>query len=150
VLLGAELPDGAEPVFHVEGFCDFAVPDGLDIDGHDPKTLAGMRHAEQFARGCARDLATYDHAIARDQHFLDVEFHVRNGVGKVRDHLDRGLATPALARQIARTGFVIFGQDLLLNGPDVAPAGNIEQAVPGRDDRAGLLFGEAGLGFSWR
>jgi hypothetical protein len=143
----AKLADGTEPVFHVEGLGDLAVPNGLDIDRHDPKTLAGMRHAKQVARRCAGHLAANDHAIARDQHFLDVEFHVRNAVGKIRDHLDRGLAAPAFARQITGAGFIIVGQDLLLDRFNVAAAGDVKQAVPGRDGGAGLRFSEAGYGF---
>src|SRR5260370_15549116 len=81
------------------------------------------------------------YAVARDQHFLDVEFHVRNRVGEIRDHLDRGVAAPAFARQIAGAGFVILRQDLFLNGFDVAAAGDIEQAVPGCDDGAGCWLG---------
>jgi hypothetical protein len=41
------------------------------------------------------------------------------------------VSAPAFTRQIARAG--------ILNGPDVAAAaGDIEQAVPGRNDRAGF------------
>src|SRR6266851_3649500 len=146
-LFGAELSDGAEPVFHVEGFDDSAVLDGLNIDRYDPKALAGVRHAEQVAGRRTGDLATDDDPIARDQHFLDVEFHVRNGVREVRDHLDRRLAAPAFPWQIAGAGLVALRQDLLLDGFDVAPARDIEQAVPGRDGGAGLFFGEAAHGF---
>src|SRR5260370_15539838 len=55
-LFGAESPDGAEPVSHVEGFGDSAVLDGLNIDRHDPKALAGVRHAEQVAGRRTGDL----------------------------------------------------------------------------------------------
>lgn len=42
---------------------------------------------------------------------------------------------------------VVFRQDLLLDGFDVAPARDVEQAVPGRDGGAGLFFGETTHGF---
>src|SRR5271156_1851667 len=74
--LRAKLPDRAEPVFHVVGLGDLAVLDGLDIDGHDPEALTGVRHPKYVARGRARDFAAHDYAIAGDQHFLDIEFHV--------------------------------------------------------------------------
>src|SRR6185437_10957465 len=61
-LCGAELADGAEPVFHVEGPGDLAVADGLDIDRHDPEALAGVRHAEQVASRRSRYFATHDDA----------------------------------------------------------------------------------------
>ena len=44
VLLRAKLPDGTQPIFHVEGFRDLAVLDRLYVDRHDPETLARMRH----------------------------------------------------------------------------------------------------------
>jgi hypothetical protein len=80
------------------------------------------------------------------QHFLDVESHVRDGVGEIRDHLDRGFTAPAFARQIAGTGFVVLRQHRLVDGFDVAAGGDVEQAVPGRDHGAGLVLGEAGHG----
>src|ERR1700684_3089737 len=52
-LFRAQLANRAEPVFHVKGLADLAVPDGLDIDRHDAKALAGMRHAKQVTRGRA-------------------------------------------------------------------------------------------------
>jgi hypothetical protein len=74
------LPDGAEPVFHVESLSDLAVPDGLNIDGHDPEALAGMRHPKQFASRRAGYLATNNDAVTGDEHFHDVELQVGNGV----------------------------------------------------------------------
>src|SRR4030095_8330517 len=68
-LLGAKLPQGAEPVFEVVGPRDLAVADRLDVDRHDPEALAGMRHSEELARRGYRDLATHDHAGARDEGF---------------------------------------------------------------------------------
>src|SRR5437660_11651974 len=75
-LFGAKLGDRAKPVLHVEGFRNLAVLDRLDIDRHDPKTLAGMRHAEQLAGRRARHLAAHDHAVAGDEHLFDGELQI--------------------------------------------------------------------------
>src|SRR6266478_4416690 len=113
-LLGAQLPQGTEPVFEVVGPGNLAVSDGLDIDRHDPEALARMGRPEEIPRWCSRHLTAYDDAIPGDDDLLDVELHVGDGPGKSSDHLDRGITAPALARQIAPARLVIRGEDLLL------------------------------------
>jgi hypothetical protein len=122
----------------MEGFGNLAVFDGLNIDRHYPEALSGVRHTEEVTSGRAGHITAHDHAVASDKHFLDVKHHVGDGVRKISNHLNRRLATPAFARQIARAGFIIGGKDLLLNGFDIASAGDVEQAVPRGDDSAGL------------
>src|SRR4029453_14837640 len=91
LLLCAKLSQRTEPVLEVIGPSDLAVSDGLDVDGHDPKALARMGHTEEIARRCSGDPAAYDDPIARDKDFLNVEFHVRDRLGKAADNLDRCL-----------------------------------------------------------
>src|SRR5207302_8859153 len=93
--LGAKLPDGTEPVFEVVGPGNLAVSDGLNIDRHDPEALAGMGHTEEIPSRCSRHLTAYDDTIPGNENFLDVERHVRDGLGKTSDHFDRGMAAPA-------------------------------------------------------
>src|SRR5271167_263478 len=107
MLLGAELPKRTQPILHMESVADLAVLDGLNIDGHHPEALAAMRHAEQFAGGRTCHFATDNHTISSDQHFLDVEFHVWDRLGKAPYDLDRGVAAPTFARQIACAGFIV-------------------------------------------
>ena len=101
VLLGAQLSQGAEPVFEVVGPGNLAVSDGLNIDRHDPEALAAMGHTEEVSSRCARHLAPYDDTIPGDKNFLDVELHVGDGFGKASDHFDRGITAPTFAWQIA-------------------------------------------------
>src|SRR5882724_9122994 len=49
-LLCAKLSERTEPVLEVIGASDLAISDGLDVDRHDPKALARMRHTEKIAR----------------------------------------------------------------------------------------------------
>src|ERR1044071_311694 len=96
-LLRAQLAERAEPVLHVECSRDSAVAYRLDVDCHHPEALAGVGNAEQFACRRAGDLAAHDDAVAGNEHLLDVELHVGDGVREVRHDLDRGLSAPALA-----------------------------------------------------
>src|ERR1700682_1595442 len=48
-LLGAELPQRTEPVFHMESSGNLAVFNGLNIDRHHPETFSGVRHAKEVA-----------------------------------------------------------------------------------------------------
>jgi hypothetical protein len=77
--LGSELPQRAQPIFHVKGLRDLTVPDGLDIDRHDPEVLAGVRHAEEFPRRRTGYLATHDHTVAGDEDVFNI-FQAGNGV----------------------------------------------------------------------
>src|SRR2546425_7497920 len=110
-LLCAKLSQSTEPVFEVVGPGDLAVLDRLDIYRHDPKALARMRHTEEIAGRCSRDLAADDDPIAGDEDFLDVELHVGDRLGKATDDFDGGLTAPALARQIPPAGLVVRGED---------------------------------------
>src|SRR2546427_9980077 len=96
-LLGAQLPQGTEPVFEVVGPGNLAVSDGLNIDRHDPEALAAMGHTEEIPSGCSRHLTAYDDTIPGDEDFLDVELHVGDRLGKASDHFDRGIMAPAFA-----------------------------------------------------
>src|SRR6266852_6880573 len=115
---------------------------GLNVDGHDPKARARMGHTEEIARRCSGDLAAYDDPIARDQDFLDVEFHVRDRLGKSSDNLDRCLTTPALAGQIAPARVVLSSQDLLLQRLHVALNRLVEQLIPRSDGCPRLRLSE--------
>src|SRR5438093_13747062 len=74
--------------------------DRLDIDRHDPEALARMRHTEEIAGRCSRDLAADDDTIAGDKDFLDVELHIWDRLGEAADDSDGVLTAPALARNI--------------------------------------------------
>src|SRR2546425_264124 len=113
-LLCAKLSQRTEPVFKVVGPSDLAIFDGLYIDRHDPKALAGMRHTKKIASRRSGYLAANDDPIAGDEDFLDVELHVGDRLGKATDDFDGGLTAPALARQIPPAGLVVRGEDLLL------------------------------------
>src|SRR5215207_2245772 len=77
-LLRAKLPECAQPILHMEGFRDLTVADRLDVDRHNAEALARVWDPEQLAGRGASDLAAHDHAVAGNQHFLDVELHVGN------------------------------------------------------------------------
>src|ERR1700730_18672871 len=141
-LFRPKLSERAQPILHMEGLGDLAVLDGLYIDRHDLEALAGMRHAKQFACGRARHFTAHDHPVARDEDLLNVELQIGNAVSKVRNDLDGRFATPTFVRQIAGTRLVIRRQDLFLGGPDIAARGDIEQAVPRRNDGPGLFLGQ--------
>src|SRR6266850_8113312 len=111
-LLGAQLPQGTEPVFEVVGPGNLAVSDRLNIDRHDPEALAAMGHTEEIPSRCSRHLTAYDDTIPGDEDFLDVELHVGDGFGKASDHFDRGITAPAFAGQIAPARLVVRGEDL--------------------------------------
>jgi hypothetical protein len=74
VLLCAKLSQGTEPVFHVVGFRNLSVFDGLDIDGHDPETLAVMGYTKELAGRRADDFTTHDNAVASEQDSLMSNF----------------------------------------------------------------------------
>jgi hypothetical protein len=76
-LFRAQLPQRTEPIFHVEGFGDLAILDGLNIDRHDLEAFARVGHAEEVAGGRAGHLAAHDDAIAGDEHFLDSRISCR-------------------------------------------------------------------------
>ena len=61
--------------------------------------------------------------------------------------LSTGVLRDILGGKYPAQDFMVLGFRLLLNAPDVAAAGKIEQAVPARDDRAGWLFGASGQTF---
>jgi len=86
---------------------------------------------EEIARRCSGDLAAYDDPIARDKDFLNVEFHVRDRLGKASDNLDRCLTAPAFGEQIARARLVVRSEDLFLECVHIALDRLVEQAVPG-------------------
>src|ERR1700722_20932727 len=104
LLLGAELPERAEPVLEVVRLGDLAVLDGLNVDRHHSKTLAGMGRAKKGAGGRAGHLAAHDHSIASHEHFFYVELHVGNRSRETSHDFDRGIPPPALRRQIPRAG----------------------------------------------
>jgi hypothetical protein len=52
-LLCAKLSERTEPVLEVIGASDLAISDGPDIDRHDPKASARMRHTEKIASRCS-------------------------------------------------------------------------------------------------
>src|SRR5438309_154716 len=137
-LLCAKLSQRTEPVFKVVGPSDLAIFDGLYIDRHDPKALAGMRHTKKIASRRSGYLAANDDPIAGDEDFLDVELHVGDRLGKATDDFDGGLTAPALARQIPPAGLVVRGKDLLLQRPHIALDRLVEQYIPGRDHGARL------------
>src|SRR3989454_1006631 len=141
-LLGAQLPQGTEPVFEVVGPGNLAVSNGLDIDRHDPEALAGMRHPEEIPSRRSSHLAAYDDAIPGDENFLDLELHVGDGLGKASDHFDRGIAAPAFAGKIAPARLVVRGEDLLLERLHIALDRLVEQAVPRGDHGARLSLGQ--------
>src|SRR3989475_11540003 len=91
-LLGAQLPQGTEPVFEVVGPGNLAVSDGLNIDRHDPEALAAMGHTEEIPSRCSRHLTAYDDAVPDDEYFLDLERHVSDGRGKTSHPLRRSMA----------------------------------------------------------
>jgi hypothetical protein len=95
-LLRSELSQGAQPIFHVISPRDLSVPDSLNIDCHDAKAFSRRWQAEEIMSRRSPNLATYDNAISRYEHLLDVELHVRDRVRKITDHLDRGIAAPTL------------------------------------------------------
>src|SRR5258708_19663374 len=72
-LLGAQLPQGTEPVFEVVGPGNLAVSDGLNIDRHDPEALAAMGHTEEIPSRCSRHLPAYDDTVPGHQAFLHLE-----------------------------------------------------------------------------
>src|SRR5712664_1243886 len=141
-LLGAELPQRTQPVFEVVSLRNLAVSDGLNIDSHDLETLTGMGHAKQVASGCSSHLATHDDTVPGDEHLLDLKPHVRDGLGKASDHLDRSITTPAFTRQIAPARLVVRREDLFLQGSHIALDGLVEQAVPWRNGGARLRGGQ--------
>src|SRR5262245_61277308 len=141
-LLRAQLSQRTEPVLEVIGASDLAVSDGLDVDRHDPKALARMRHTEEIAGRCPADLAAHDDSIAGDEDFLDVELHVGDRLGEATDDFDRVLTPPALAGQIAPARLVVGGEDLLLERAHIALNRLVEQRVPGRDRGARLPLRE--------
>src|SRR5882672_5704811 len=130
-LLGAQLPQGTEPVFEVVGPGNLAVSNGLNIDRHDPEALAAMRHTEEIPSRCSRHLTAYDDTIPGDEDFLNVELHVGDGFGKASDHFDRGITAPAFGGQIAPARLVVRGEDLFLECLHIALDWLVEQAVPG-------------------
>src|SRR4029077_7000012 len=113
-LLGAELAQSAEPVLHVVGLRDHSISDGLDIDGHHSKALAGVRDSKQLACRRAGYFTPDNDAVASHEHFLDVELHVGDGLGEVADHFDRGIAAPAFAGKVSGPYLVIRRTDRLL------------------------------------
>src|SRR2546428_347763 len=118
--------------------CLLAISDGLYIDRHDPKALAGMRQTKKITSRRAGYLAANDDPIAGDEDFFDVELHVGDRLGKATDDFDGGLTAPALARQIPPAGLVVRGEDLLLQRPHIALDRLVEQYIPGRDHGARL------------
>ena len=79
------------------------------------KLLPAVRDSKQLARGRAGYFTPDDHAVASHEHFLDVEFHVGDGVGEVADHFDRGIAAPAFAGKVSGARLIVRRQDLLLD-----------------------------------
>src|SRR2546427_36167 len=142
-LLGAELPQGTQPVFEMVSPGYLAVSDGLNIDGHDLEALAALGHAKQVASGCSSHLAAYDDTVPGDEDFLDLKPHVGDGLGKASDHLDRCITTPAFTRQITPARLVVRREDLFLQGFHIALDGLVEQAVPWRNGGARLCLGQA-------
>src|SRR5712692_2392594 len=94
-LLGPELPQRTQPIFEVVSLGNFAVSHGLNIDGHDPEVLASMGHPKQVASGCSSHLGAHDDTVPGDEDFLDLKLHVRDGLRKASDHLDRCITAPA-------------------------------------------------------
>ena len=101
-----------------------------------------MWHPEELvACWCAGDLAAHDCAITGNKHLLDIELHIRNGLGEVAHHFHRLVPPPALSRQDSPAGLVIGRKELLVHGFHcVARDRLIEQAVPRRNQRAGLCL----------
>src|SRR5207247_10070081 len=132
----SRLSGRTEPVVEVIGASDLAVSDGLDVDRHDPKGLARMRHTEKIASRCPAHLAAHDDSIAGNEDFLDVELHVGDRLRETADDFDRGLTAPALARQIAPAALVVGGEDLLLQRPHIALDRPVDQYRPRPDQRA--------------
>src|SRR5260370_37048210 len=127
-LLGAELSQRTEPVFEMVGPGNLAVLDGLDVDRHDPEALSGMRHTKEVPGRCSGDLAPDDDPIPRDQHFLDLESHVGDRLGKASDHLDRRITAPAFAGQITRTGLIVRSEHLFLQSFHITLDGLVERS----------------------
>src|SRR5712691_5532758 len=142
-LLGAELPQRTQPVFEVVSLGNLAVSDGLNIDGHDPEALAGMGHAKQVASGCSSHLAAHDDTVPGDEDFLDLKLHVRDGLRKASDHLDRCITTPAFTRQVAPARLVVRREDLFLQGFHIALDWLVKEAIPWRNGGARLWLGQA-------
>src|SRR3982074_682674 len=94
-LLGAKLPQGTEPVLEVVGPGNLPVPDGLNIDRHDPEALAARGHTEEISSRRSRHLAAYDDAIAGDEDFLNVLAHNMAPGSSNAVHFDRGITSPA-------------------------------------------------------
>src|SRR3989475_10820138 len=90
-LLGAQLPQCTEPVFEVVGPGNLAVSDSLNIDRHDPEALAGVGHTEEIPSRCSSHFTAYDDTVPGNEHFLDLELHVGDGLRKASDHFDRGI-----------------------------------------------------------
>jgi hypothetical protein len=82
------------------GLCDLAIPYGLNIDGHNAEAPAGVGYSKQLAGRRTGHFTPDDHTIACNEHILDVELHVGNGVGEVADHFDRRFAAPASAGKV--------------------------------------------------
>src|SRR5437870_9517544 len=101
-----------------------------------------MGHTEEIPSGCSRHLTAYDDAIPGDEHFLNLELHVGDGLGKASDHFDRGIAAPAFAGKIAPARLVVRGEDLLLERLHIALDRLVEQAVPRGDHGARLSLGQ--------
>src|SRR4029453_18495922 len=139
-LLCAKLSQSTEPVFEVVGPRDLAVLDRLDIYRHDPKALARMRHTEEIAGRCSRDLAPDDDPVAGDEDFLDVELHIWDRLGEAADDPDGVVTAPALARKIPPARLVVGRKDLFLQRLHIALDRLVEQRVPRRDDGAGLCL----------
>src|SRR4029434_202810 len=106
------------------------------------KLCAGVCPTKESARRCSGDLAAYDDPIARDKDFLNVEFHVRDRLGKAADNLDRCLTTPAIAGQIAPARLVVGRQNLLLQRLHVALNRLVEQLIPRSDGCPRLRLSE--------
>src|SRR5205814_7087034 len=83
-----------------------------------------------------------NNSSATIHHYSYLELHNRYAAGNLTYHFDRGLAAPPFARKVSCARLVISREDLLLSGFDIASGGNVEEAVPRRDDRAGLGLGE--------
>src|SRR5882724_5707884 len=137
-LLCAKLSQSTEPVFEMVGPGDLAVLDRLDIYRHDPKALARMRHPEELAGRCSRDLAADDDPVAGDEHFLDVELHIRDRLAEATDDSDGVVTAPALARKIPPARLVVRRKDLFLQRLHIALDRLVKQHVPRPDDGAGL------------
>src|SRR6266436_4765188 len=111
-------------------------------DASSSSTVGGGHGHPPWAAPRSSHLAAYDDAIPGDEHFLDLELHVGDGLGKASDHFDRGIAAPAFAGKIAPARLVVRGEDLLLERLHIALDRLVEQAVPRSDHGARLSLGQ--------